>query len=84
MIIDPKKYKNLDDWLIDNDDMTKEEIDKTLKGRKMIYEFQGDITDNFIFDHINRENWFAAGTNKNNEENEYPPESCYFELEKIS
>ena len=59
---------NLDDWLIQNENLTVEEINEILRGKKATY----SDGEEFIIKEFNEEDAFIYSK----EDERYPPEEC--------
>ena len=76
---DLSELKNLDDWLIENEDKNIEELNKLIYGKVLYYYDETiNLTEEFRAEKF-KEDWFIYGINSNNDICGYPPECCYFE-----
>ena len=76
---DLSELKNLDDWLIENEDKNIEELNKLIHGKVLYYYDEIiNLTEEFRAEKF-KEDWFIYGRNSNDDICGYPPECCYFE-----
>ena len=76
---DLSELKNLDDWLIENEDKNIEELNKLIHGKVLYYYDETiNLTEEFRAEKF-KEDCFIYGRNSYNDICGYPPECCYFE-----
>lgn len=77
--IDLSELKNLDDWLIENEDKDIKELNKLIKGKTLYYyDKTVNSIEEFKAEKFKEDDWFIYGINYNDISG-YPPECCYFE-----
>lgn len=77
--IDLSELKNLDDWLIENEDKDIKELNKLIKGKTLYYyDKTVNSIEEFKAENFKEDDWFIYGIN-DNDISGYPPECCYFE-----